>query len=132
MLKGTDKVIEILEDHIIKTQAMRGSAFVGPFENRIKNWEDKLVAMEQLISEWMTLQSSYLYLKPVFASDDIMQQMPTEARRFASVDQMWKLAMMQTMEQPNLKTLSLNRSMLDSILFNTFFALLSFTWCRYN
>ena len=82
MLKGTDKLTEILEDHIIKTQAMKGSAYVKPFENRIKNWEDKLSHMQQLISEWLSLQSTYLYLKPVFISDDIMQQMPTEARRY--------------------------------------------------
>ena len=81
VLKGTDKLLEILDDHIIKTQAMKGSAFVKPFESRIQAWEEKLNSMQQMLSEWLTLQTTFLYLKPVFASDDIMQQMPTEARR---------------------------------------------------
>jgi dynein heavy chain len=81
VLKGTEKLIEILDDHIVKTQAMKGSSFVKPFESRIQNWEDKLFHMQKLITEWLNLQSTYIYLKPVFASDDISQQLPAEARR---------------------------------------------------
>lgn len=116
VLKATDKIIDLLEDHIIKTQAMKGSAFIKPFEGRLKNWEDKLTVMQQLITEWLQLQSTYLYLKPVFSSEDIMLQMPSEARRFAAVDLMWKNLMKQTSEQPNLKSLSLNRSIIDNLI----------------
>ena len=81
ILKGTDKVMDILEDHIVKVAAMKGSAFVKPFESRIKAWEEKLFYMEDLMQEWLNLQKSWLYLEPIFASNDITQQMPAEARR---------------------------------------------------
>jgi hypothetical protein len=31
-----------------------------------------------------------MYLEPIFSSDDIMQQLPLEGKRFATVDRMWR------------------------------------------
>ncbi len=60
---------------------MKGSAFVKPFEGRISASEDRLTYAQKLVLEWLALQSSWIYLEPIFASDDIMNQLPTEGRR---------------------------------------------------
>jgi hypothetical protein len=39
------------------------------------------------------VQTTWLYLEPVFASPDIMRQMPREGRKFASVDKMFRVTM---------------------------------------
>lgn len=31
-----------------------------------------------------------MYLEPIFSSEDIMQQLPLEGKRFATVDRMWR------------------------------------------
>ena len=42
ILRALDDVQALLDDQIIKTQSMRASPFVGPFEERVRLWEAKL------------------------------------------------------------------------------------------
>lgn len=37
-------------------------------------------------------------MEPIFSSEDIMRQMPTEARNFKTVDKMWRAVMANTIQ----------------------------------
>lgn len=90
---GIDDIVTLLDDHIVKTQTMRGSPYVIPIEKICKEWEYNLKYAQSVLDSLLTCQKTWMYLQPIFSSDDIMRQLPTEARKFNRVDTLWRKIM---------------------------------------
>ena len=95
-----DEVQMILDDQIMKTQTMSSSQFAKPFAKDMKEWEKYLMYMDSLLEAWLQVQGTWLYLEPIFTSEDIVRQMPEEAEQFSTVDGGWRLTMNQINESP--------------------------------
>ena len=104
VLKGIEDTVMLLDDQIVKVQAMRGSPYAKAMEQVVIEWANKLVYMQDVLEEWLKCQKTWLYLEPIFASPDIMRQMPTEGRRFQKVDQMWRQTMQTGADAPGVLT----------------------------
>ena len=52
------------------------------------------------MEEWAICQKSWLYLEPIFSSDDIMRQLPVEGKRYQTMDRMWRKVMLAAKQDP--------------------------------
>lgn len=90
VLKGIDDINTILDEQITMTQTIMFSAFKGPFEARIDEWNRKLCCVSDVLEVWVTVQRNWLYLQPIFESADINRQLPAEGKKFSTVDKSWR------------------------------------------
>ncbi|KAL0892691.1 hypothetical protein ABMA27_014410 [Loxostege sticticalis] len=118
ILTGLDDIQQQLDDHILKSQTMRGSPYVKAFEADMVAWEEKLISMQDILDQWLQCQATWMYLEPIFSSEDIMRQMPTEARNFRDVDKEWRNIMGATQKEPMVLPATdypVNNALLDDI-----------------
>jgi len=66
---------------------MKSSPYIKPIITRANNVEAKIVLIQDTLENWIKTQRGWMYLEPIFSSEDIQQKMPVE------VDKHWKLTL---------------------------------------
>jgi len=77
-----------------------GSKYVSEIRDEVEAWEKKLAYISDVIDEWLVFQKSWMYLENIFNAEDIITQLPNEAKQFQQVDKFWKDHMIRTKKNP--------------------------------
>ena len=56
-----------------------------------------------MLEEWALCQRSWLYLEPIFSSDDINRQLPVEGKRYQTMDRLWRKIMNNAKQDPKVQ-----------------------------
>ncbi|XP_043569115.1 dynein axonemal heavy chain 3-like [Chiloscyllium plagiosum] len=115
ILAAVDDIQVLLEDHIVKTTTMKGSPFIASFEKEISAWESKLWLMHNILESWLRVQMAWLYLEPIFSSEDIHSQIPEQGKMFDVVDTNWRLIMRESVKGANAMQVISQPQMLDKL-----------------
>jgi dynein heavy chain len=59
-----------------------GSKFVAEIRDEVELWEKKLAYISDVFDEWLVFQKSWMYLENIFNAEDIIKQLPNEAKMF--------------------------------------------------
>lgn len=46
-----------------------------------------------MLEEWLNCQRAWLYLEPIFNSEDITRQLPVESKRYQTMERIWRKIM---------------------------------------
>ncbi|XP_073447685.1 dynein axonemal heavy chain 1 [Aquarana catesbeiana] len=115
ILKSPEEASQLLDDHIVMTQSMSFSPYKKPFEERISTWESKLRLTQDVLEEWLTCQRSWLYLEPIFSSEDINRQLPVESKRYQTMERTWRKIMRNAEENKQVISLCPDPRLLESL-----------------
>ena len=75
-----------------------------------------LNVLQDMLDNWLKVQSTWLYLEPIFSSEDIVKQMPEEGEKFAQVDAEWRDIMNATKEAPDVIAIGNDKERLNRLV----------------
>ena len=84
-------------------------------EDKAILWETKMIFIDDALDNWIKFQQNYLYLEPIFNSDDINKQMPKEAAKYKEVHQLWNELILFVEENPNVLKLYDKQGLLEKL-----------------
>jgi dynein heavy chain len=88
--QNVEEIQLLLDEHTLNAQTIRSSPDVAPMEERATNWERLMVFLQEVLEVWIKVQANYLYLEPIFHSEDIIKKLPQEAQEFFRIDKVWR------------------------------------------
>ena len=93
ILEAVDDSTQILDDNLNSLLMMKSSPYIKPIITRANNVETKIVLIQDTLQNWIKTQRGWMYLEPIFSSEDIQQKMPLEKQKFDQVDKHWKITL---------------------------------------
>ncbi|KAI4462791.1 dynein heavy chain 1 axonemal-like protein [Holotrichia oblita] len=115
IMKISEEIQQLLDDHLVLTQQISFSPFKAAFEQRIDDWEQDLKVIADVFEEWIDVQRQWMYLEPIFASEDIKTQLPNESKKYSSVERSWKRIMRNAYESPKIVDYCPDKKLLESL-----------------
>jgi len=81
---------------------LKSSPYIQPIIHRANFVEFRLLLLQDTLDQWIRFQRIWLYLMPIFSSDDIKVKLPLDHRKFEALDRMYHSIMQMVKRDPTL------------------------------
>ncbi|TGZ71294.1 hypothetical protein CRM22_002727 [Opisthorchis felineus] len=115
ILASVEEPSQIMEDHMMSLQSIGASRHATPFLAIVRQWERDLTIVSDTLDLWVAVQQKWMYLEAIFMGGDVAKQLPNEAKRFETIDKMFRKIMKQTQETQYVMKSCLADRRLDSL-----------------
>ncbi|XP_060048420.1 dynein axonemal heavy chain 14 isoform X2 [Erinaceus europaeus] len=112
-IPSIDDILVQLEESQIILAIVKGSSYLGPIKELVREWDQNLTLFSCTLEEWMKCQRNWLHLEPAFQSSEIQRQLPVEAKLFSYVISMWKDIMSKIQNKLNVLWIALSAGFLE-------------------
>jgi dynein heavy chain len=121
ILKNIEPIIDKLDEDIAKLSSILSSPYIKFLENDIVSERLTLIQNHDTIEIWIKVQKHWQYLQPIFSSEDIIKQRPTEAMKFSTIESMLTGVMDNTRATPSVPEACKHQKLYDNLVycFNT-------------
>ena len=109
ILQNIIEILDIIDDQLIKTETMLSSPNIKFIFNEVSKWKLTMKKIQDILENWQKFQRNWLYLHPIFSSDDIAKQMPSTSNKFLSIEGQWYSLMAAATDNPLCYDFCLNR-----------------------
>jgi len=79
---------------------MKSSPYIVPIQKRANDLESRLIMVQDTLVGWQACQRSWMYLEPIFLSEDIKKKLPLDKQKFDGVDRNWRNLMETFSKEP--------------------------------
>jgi len=86
VIKTTEEIQQFLDEQLTLVQVLKASPDVKPILAKATVIENKLLLIQDTLENWIKCQRGWLYLEPIFASEDIKWKLPMEQKSFEVID----------------------------------------------
>ena len=86
IIKQSEETLQLLEECLIRAQAMKGHQFAKHHADRVYKTEKELQSIISIFTDWTRVQRQWIYLEPIFSQPDVRTSLEQQCIVFDRVD----------------------------------------------
>lgn len=90
IITGVDELMQLLDEKLTLLIVMKQNPNIKPIKGEVEKQEKKLRGFQDMFDDWVKCQRDWIYLEPIFSSDEIKVELPDPSRYFEEVDRRWR------------------------------------------
>jgi len=92
-LKSYDDLEQLMDENLNTILLMKSSPYCKAISMKIRDLELRLILIQDTLENWIKLQRTWLYLEPIFSSENSQSSMLQIKKKFERVDKNWRTFM---------------------------------------